>query len=165
MPVNMKMTVKGLKELEKKFKDTPEKLENKIIDAMEKIAEQMVISAKEEPPPSSFKNITGNLRASIGATKPAEIPALKRAYPTVMINGFKYIARAMTGARGAKKRFGRVTKVGKKLVATIRATMVYAPYVEALKQFLIRNVMRHRHEIPKIINDDLQTLFHREFGR
>ena len=30
MPVNMKMTVKGLKELEKKFKDTPEKIENKI---------------------------------------------------------------------------------------------------------------------------------------
>ena len=165
MPIQTKFTVKGLKGLQKKFKDAPDKFENAIINAMERTAERMIIAAKNEAPPASFQNRTGNLRASIGATKPDEIPELrKRAYPTVIINGVKYIARAMVGARGKKNRFGRVEKIGKKFVATIRATMKYAPYVEAKKNFLIRNIMRYRHELPKNINDDLQTLFHREFG-
>ncbi len=106
--------------------------------------------AKAQEFPNSFRNVTGNLRLSIGSTIDREIKKMKRRGKAVNIDGVTYLSRGMRGNN-------RVEKTGNKLIGRFIVPMEYASIIESRVGFSVKSLMAKKDTLKKHLDKDIKS--------
>lgn len=148
MCLDVSFKIKGWKKEKKKLNKLGKDFSGIIEEALEKNLIDVTKHAKAQQFPTSFRNVTGNLRLSIGATKDAEIKKMKRRGKIMTINGVMFLSKAMKGDK-------RVTKIGDKIIGKFIISMQYASQVEAKYGFAIKSLEAEKNTFKKHLDKDI----------
>jgi hypothetical protein len=149
----MKISLKAvnLKEVKMEIEGIIDNITPIAKESLEETLLDIVKYAKAEQYPSSFKNWTWNLRNSIGATKDEQINVKDAGAATVIIDGVKYLAKAMDGKERVK-----VLPNGK-LVGKFIVPMYYAIFVNTYyNNFALRAISSRYRNFSKHLDKNLK---------